>query len=143
MTAVPHEGSARASFTTTWRVRTYELDGNGHVNNAVYLAYAEEVATLHAEALGYGREWTIAHGGTWVVHRHEIVYHRAAVYGDELNLTTRLIDMRGARGLRATAIELTDGTPVADIRTEWVWVRVADGRPVRLPPEMTEAFSGP
>jgi acyl-ACP thioesterase len=50
-------GGSRA-YSTTWRVRTYELDANGHVNNAVFVAYAEEVANQHAEALGFGRAWT-------------------------------------------------------------------------------------
>ena len=49
------------SFTARWRVRSYELDSNGHVNNAVYLAYAEELATLHAEALGEGLGGAIRH----------------------------------------------------------------------------------
>ena len=47
------------SFTTRWRVRSYELDSNGHVNNSVYLAYAEEVAVLDAEARGFGKAWTL------------------------------------------------------------------------------------
>ena len=64
-------------------MRSYELDSNGHVNNAVYLAYAEELAVLHAEARGFGREWTLIHGGAWVVRRHEIIYHRPARFGDE------------------------------------------------------------
>jgi acyl-CoA thioesterase FadM len=51
------------SFTARWRVRSYELDSNGHVNNSVFLGYAEEVATLHAEALGFGRAWTLEQGG--------------------------------------------------------------------------------
>ena len=37
-------------FTLRWPVRGYELDSNGHVNNAVYLSWAEELATSHAEA---------------------------------------------------------------------------------------------
>src|SRR5215216_1826084 len=101
---------AAESFTARWRVRSYELDTNGHVNNAVYLAYAEEVATLHAEARGFGRAWTVGQGGAWVVRRHEIVYHRAAVYGAELELTTTVKDMRGARGVRETSIKLLDGS---------------------------------
>lgn len=124
-------------------MRSYELDGNGHVNNSVYLAYAEEIATLHAEALGFGRAWTLQQGGMWVVHKHEIVYRRAATYGDDLDLTTRVIELRGARAVRGTSIRLTDGQAVSDIRTEWVWVRAADGRPARLPESLVEAFGGP
>jgi acyl-CoA thioester hydrolase len=122
-------------------VRSYELDSNGHVNNSVYLAYAEEVAVLHAEALGFGKAWTTRQGGAWVVRKHEIVYHQPALYGDELELTTRLVSVRGARGVRQTAISRLDGTLLADITTEWVWVRASDGRPTRVPPALVEAFA--
>jgi acyl-CoA thioester hydrolase len=131
-----------SSFTTRWRVRSYELDSNGHVNNAVYLAYAEEVAVMHAEVLGFGREWTLAQGGAWVVRRHEITYHRPARFADELELTTTVVDMRGARAYRRTTIALIDATLLAELTTEWVWVRASDGRPTRVPEALVEAFSG-
>ena len=92
-------GGSRA-YTTTWRVRSYELDANGHVNNSVYVAYAEEVANQHAEALGFGRAWTQEQAGAWVVRHHEITYFLAATYGDELELTTEVAEMRGARAIR-------------------------------------------
>ena len=118
-------------------MRTYELDLNGHVNNAVYLNYAEQIATEHAESVGLGRAWNAAQGGGWVVRRHELIYHQPAFYGDELELTTRIEGMRGARGLRDTTItRVSDGTLLTDIKTEWVWVRVSDGRPARIPPEL-------
>lgn len=132
---------AERSYSIRWRVRSYELDSNGHVNNSVYLAYAEEVAALHAEALGFGRAWTIERGGAWVVSRHTIVYRRPAVYTDELELTTRVVSMRGARAERATTIALVSGPLVAELTTEWVWVRAVDGRPLRLPPEVIAAFT--
>jgi acyl-CoA thioester hydrolase len=128
------------SFTTRWRVRSYELDSNGHVNNAVYLAYAEEVAVLHAEALGFGREWTLAQGGAWVVRKHEVVYHRPARLGDELELTTTVLSMHGARGIRQTRIARVDDALLAEIATEWVWVRASDGRPLRVPEDLRAAF---
>ena len=128
------------SFTARWRVRSYELDGNGHVNNSVYLAYAEELATLHAEARGFGKTWTVEHGGAWVVRKHDITYHRPAVYGDELELTTQVKEMRGARGVRQTTISLVAGPLLAELTTQWVWVRAADGRPARIPPALIAAF---
>jgi acyl-CoA thioester hydrolase len=110
------------------------------VNNSVYLAYVEEVAVLHAESLGFGKAWTTQQGGVWVVRKHEILYHQPALYGDDLELTTRLVTMRGARGVRETAINRVDGTRLTDITTEWVWVRASDGRPTRVPSAMVEAF---
>jgi len=131
------------TFTITWRVRSYELDSNAHVNNAVYVAYAEDLAAQHAEAIGFGRDWTLAHGGIWVARRHEITYLRPAGYGDELQLTTEVEEMRGARAVRHTVIRLLrDDSQVVDMRTEWVWLHAATGRPVRIPAEIVVAFTG-
>ena len=63
-------------FTARYPVRQYELDVLGHVNNAVYLNWVEQVAIDHVEALGFGREWSIAQGGGWVVREHHVTYHR-------------------------------------------------------------------
>lgn len=54
-----------------FRVRTYEVDENGHVNNAVYLQWAENLTADHAEACGFGRAWSLQLGGAWLVHRHD------------------------------------------------------------------------
>lgn len=125
--------------STRWRVRSYEVDQNGHVNNAVYLNYAEALTVEHAEASGYGRAWSEAHGGAWVVRRHEVEYLRPAVMGDELELTVRVELVRGVRGVRRTTIcRVADGAPVADVLSEWVWVRLPDGRPTRVPVELVE-----
>ena len=134
----------RRVYTTRWAVRTYELDVNGHVNNSVYLNYAEQIATEHAESVGFGRAWNELHGGGWVVRRHELLYHQPAYYGDELELTTRVEGVRGARGLRYTTItRVSDGTLLTDIRTEWVWVRVSDGRPSRIPADLMHWLATP
>ena len=63
-------------------VRQYELDVLGHVNNAVYLNWVEQVAIDHVEALGFGREWSVAQGGGWVVREHRVTYHRPVRYGE-------------------------------------------------------------
>jgi len=125
-------------YSTRWKVRPYELDGNGHVNNAVYLNYAEAITIEHAEASGYGASWTKAHGGVWMVHRSIVTHHLPAVYGDELDLTVRVELVQGVRGVRRTTIwRHADRAPVAEVLTEWVWVG-ADGRPARVPRELVE-----
>jgi acyl-CoA thioester hydrolase len=134
----------RWSHTTRWRVRQYELDYNGHVSNAMYLNYVAQVTSEHGEASGFGRAWSIERGGMWVVRRHTITYHRAATVGDELELTVRVRSVGGVRGVRETSIiRASDREPVADVETEWVWVRLSDGRPTRVPPEIVAAYRRP
>jgi acyl-CoA thioester hydrolase len=127
------------TYSARWRVRSYEIDQYGHVNNAVYLNYAEALTVEHAEASGYGRAWAEGQGGAWVVRRHEVEYLRQARMGDELLLTVRVELVRGVRGVRRTTIARAgDGAPVAEVLSEWVWIRLADGRPGRVPPELVE-----
>jgi acyl-CoA thioester hydrolase len=125
-----------------WPVRGYELDSRGHVNNTVYLSWAEEIATAHAEAAGYGRAWSAERGGGWVIRRTDITYHRPAVYGDDVEITVKVELVKGARGVRRTTIRrVADGELLAEVLTEWVWVRLSDGRPTHVPKELVDLAS--
>lgn len=132
----------RLEHSEQWRVRTFELDSNGHVNNAVYLNYAEQVAVDHAEALGYGREWAERHQVAWAVREHHVVYHRPAVYRDLLRLTTRVQSMSGVRATRYTAIRREpDGELLAEVTTQWVCLKLPEQRPTRIPPDLMGAYA--
>lgn len=127
--------------TLRFGVRTYEVDENGHVNNAVYLNWAENLTADHAEAAGFGRAWSLERGGAWLVRRHEITYHQPAVRGDEIEATVRVRALGGVRGVRRTTfVRLSDGVEIAEVESEWVWVRVADGRPARVPAELMDRY---
>ena len=129
-----------AGHTIQIRVRHHEMDALGHVNNAVYLNYAEECAIDHGEKVGFGIARMRELGGIFVVRRHEITYHHPAVAGDELAVTTLVTAMAGVRATRRTTIAKTaDGKLVADAQTDWVWVG-NEGRPRRIPEEVLAAF---
>ena len=84
-------------FKTLLRVRYYEMDALGHVNNAVYQNYLEQAAIEHSEHLGLTLDvyWELA--GVFVMRRVEIEYLPPAVAGDTLEITTWLQQMRGSR----------------------------------------------
>ena len=129
-------------YTARWPVRQYELDQYGHVNNAVYLNWVEQAAIDHVEALGYGRDWAAETGGGWVVREHRVVYHRPAVYGDVVLVTTLPQRLDGVRGFRRTEIHrAADGALLTEADTVWVWVRLTDGRPARIPADLMRSFS--
>jgi acyl-CoA thioester hydrolase len=87
-------------FITHLRVRHYEMDAQGHVNNAVYQHYLEQAAIEHCEAIGFAPSRYRELGGTFVMRRVTIDYLRPAVAGDTLAITTWLQDMRGTRSTR-------------------------------------------
>src|SRR5258706_16030931 len=86
------------------RVRHYEMDPLGHVNNAVYLHYVEEAAIEHARILGFDTARWREIGGTWVVRRHEIDYKLPAGTGDELDVTTQNTSIKRVQATRRTTI---------------------------------------
>ena len=151
----PHAG-----YNAFFRVRHYEMDALGHVNNAVYLHYLEQAAIQHSAAIGYAGERLAALGGLFIARRHEIEYLRPAVAGNLLQVVTWAAEMTGARALREYAIIRRDlpedghvpadsvlaagdalsGDLIARARTVWVWVGVADGRPRRIPAALRESF---
>ena len=148
-------------FAAHFKVRQYEMDTQGHVNNAVYLHYLEQAATEHAAASGWSGERVRTLGGGWVARRHEIDYLRPAMGNDLLQVVTWAVEFRGARAFRDYAIYRLDpasgdtrmpadrflapdeqlpGEPLVTARTVWVWLDLVTGRPRRIPPEMHAAF---
>jgi acyl-CoA thioester hydrolase len=129
-----------AEHTIRVRVRHYEMDSLGHVNNAVYLHYVEEAAIEHARALGFDETRWRDLGGAWVVRRHEVDFRLPAVAGDELDVMTRIIAVERVQATRRTTIERAcDRAIVAEAFTFWVWVGL-DGRPKRLPAEIVASL---
>lgn len=137
----PQEGEYPV-YVMPLRVRTYEMDALGHVNNAVYLNYMEQAATEHAEALGFGKERVLALGGLFVVRQHEVLYLGSAVAGDELEVTTWPEQLTGPRAVRCYVIHnAASGKRLVAARTLWVWVDARTGRPRPIPREMLDAFA--
>jgi acyl-CoA thioester hydrolase len=149
------------------KVRHYEMDALGHVNNAVYLNYLEQAAVEHAAALGFTFERLRALGGLFIARRHEIEYLRPATAGDVVQVATWLGEMRGAQAVRDYAISVyrqaadalthetaavpadhilpagavPDGPLLVRARTVWAWVDSERGRPRRIPAEVLAAFA--
>lgn len=132
--------STRDTFSYTVRVQPDEIDELAHVNNTVYLRYAEDVARAHSDALGLTLTEYKSLGVVPVVRRHTINYYRSAVLGDSIRVTTHVEAFKGARAGRTTRLELTNGERLAEVETEWVWIKVDSGRPTRVPQKILEVF---
>jgi acyl-CoA thioester hydrolase len=129
-------------YTRRFRVRHYELDSFGHVNNAVYLNYMQEAAIEASDDAGFGPAWYSERGTNWVIRRLAIRYLLPAVYRDELEVKTWISEVRRATSTREYEITRTgDGVRIARARVQWVYLDSGTGRPARLPTEIAERFA--
>jgi acyl-CoA thioester hydrolase len=132
----------RARYAITLRVRQYEVDVLGHVNNAVYLNYLEQVAVEHADSLGFNHERLLDLGGLFVVRRHEIDYLGAAVAGDTLRITTWVESFSGARAIRNYEIvHAASGKRIVAAHTIWAWIDARTFVPRPVPRAIIDAFA--
>jgi acyl-CoA thioester hydrolase len=115
-----------------------DIDELGHVNNAVWVRWIQDIATAHwyAQALPEHRD---AH--VWLVVRHEIDYLRAVGPGETVTGRTWVGDApKGARFDRHVEFTGADGKPRVRAKTTWAILDKTSGRPLRVPPEVIAPF---
>lgn len=130
----------RARFELSFTARPEHIDELGHVNNAVWVQWIQEIAVAHWEALADPEHRSAFF---WVVVRHEIDYLRAAVEGDRIVARTWVGEApRGARFDRHIEFTGPDGELCVRARTDWAMLDRSSGRPLRVPREVVARFVG-
>jgi acyl-CoA thioester hydrolase len=118
--------------------RPEHIDELGHVNNAVWVQWIQQVAVAHWES---SADAAHLHAYVWVVVRHEIDYLRAAHEGDRIIARTWVGEApKGARFDRFVEFTGADGKVCVRARTHWAIIDKASGRPIRVPPEVVAPF---
>jgi len=114
------------------------IDELGHVNNAVWVQWIQQVAVAHWDSVSSPEHRDAYY---WVVVRHEIDYLRPAVEGDALIARTWVGEApKGARFDRYVEFTGSDGKICVRSRTDWAIIDKALGRPIRVPPEVIAPF---
>jgi acyl-CoA thioester hydrolase len=129
------------THTSTLRVRYYECDPYGHVNNTNYLRYLEEAAFDASAAAGFDIARYQAMNRMWLVRETDIEYLRPLRYGDTVAIKTWIADFRRVQSRRM--YELTNvatGELAARAHTDWVFVDTTTGALVSIPPEFASIF---
>lgn len=127
------------AFLLTLQVQSDDIDDLNHVNNLVYLRWAQEVAGAHWQSVAPPEAQT---GLVWVVMRHEIDYKVAARLGDTVVLQTWVGTAVGVTFERHTrVVRAADGVVLAQARTLWCPVNAQTGRPQRVTAELRAMFS--
>jgi len=127
-------------FITTFKVRSYECDSYGHVNNAVYLNYLEFARMSALFEKGFTLDQMKDKGYLVFVKKIEIEYRNPLYQDDEISVKTFTSESRNTSGTFTQQIFRKDkDQPAAEAKVTWVFTNLK-GNPIPIPAEIREAF---
>ncbi|MEM9169396.1 MAG: thioesterase family protein [Pseudomonadota bacterium] len=129
------------AFVAPLTPRAEDFDMLGHVNNAVYVRWVQEMAVAHWETTAPP---DMVAGSVFVVLRHEIDYRDPILPGDAVEGRTWLGRARGPRFERFVDVRKPGAAkPAAFARTDWCRLNTLTRRPMRIDAALLEAFDVP
>lgn len=133
--------SFESAFEHPVEPRPADFDELGHVNNAVYLRWAQEIAIRHWSEVA---TLEMKQNLVWVVLRHEVDYRDAVLPGDAVIARTWLGPARGPRFDRFVDIRKPGAVrAAASVRSTWCMLEAATRRPRRVGKDILDAFQVP
>lgn len=109
------EPSATVDFSVPITVRGYETDTQGHLNQSVYLQYAEHARWSLLQAAGIRQQDLVNHRVGPVVLETTIRYLRELRAGDETEMSCRLVWSTGKTFRVEQTLTKADGTVAAEV----------------------------
>ncbi|MHA6332217.1 acyl-CoA thioesterase [Qipengyuania sp. CAU 1752] len=125
-------------FCKTFIARVEHIDEMGHVNNAVWVQWIQDMATAHWDAVAapdHARDFV------WLVVRHEIDYRGNIDAGESVTGETWIPgEPRGATSLRRVDFTNAAGKVIVSASTTWAMLDRQTQRLVRVRPEVIAPF---
>ena len=125
-------------YAQTFVAMPHDIDELGHVNNAVWIRWVQEIAIAHWRAVA-----DPAHLDrfVWVVTRHEIDYRGNVSEGAVVRGETYIPGVpKGARFDRCVDFYDDACKLLVAVRSTWAMLDKAGGRLVRIRPEVAAPF---
>ena len=129
--------AGRRVFTRDFTPLDTDIDANGHVNNVVYLAWAQTLAIAHWDSAATAEE---SAAWAWIALRHEVDYLRALMPDSTAVARTWVGEPLGPRFARYVRIEDGEGRLCAQGVSEWCLIEPRTMRPTRIPADMLQTF---
>jgi acyl-CoA thioester hydrolase len=129
-------------FTMRRRVMWQDIDQAQHVNNAMYVSYAEECGFQLVKHFKWPMQRMRDEGHAILIRQHHIQYVQPALYDDEIDIASYVYDVRRASAMRYYAItRVSDGALLAQVNSLGVWVNLQTGLPERFPDQFLVDFA--
>ena len=120
------------------RILPEDIDFMGHVNNARYLGWVQDVVLAHWRKLAPAEEVARL---AWVALKHEITYRKPAFISDDIVARTVLEKVAGARAFYKTVIARGEDV-LAEVQSMWCCIDATSLRPARIDRDVAEQCFG-
>jgi acyl-ACP thioesterase len=129
-----------ARIERTYRVRFDEAGPDGNLRSSGLLRFAQDLAWIHSESAGFGRDWYAEQQLTWLVRAIELDVHVETAYGSELVVSTEVTGFRRFWARRRSEFHRPDDERLTAVAlTDWVLLN-ARGTPTRVPQPIAQMF---
>lgn len=122
------------------RVRYSEVDNEGKLTLTSILDYFQDCSSFQSEDLHVGLDFLKEKQVVWVLISWQIEVKRYPVMGEQIRVSTWPHKFSGFYGYRNFQMEAADGECLARANSLWALLDLGSGRPVKLLPEMVEAY---
>ena len=122
------------------RVKTYDIDFVGHVNNIVYVRWLEDLRLQFLDT-HLPLDGLVAEGVVPVVVNTEIHYRQAIVLDEKVVLARMWVQDMGKAAFYLGADFLVEDEVRCSATQRGTFVSMESGRPVRVPAVLREKFS--
>ena len=139
---VPAMASTPLVHEARYRVRFDEAGPDGRLRTSGLMRYAQDVAWQHSTALGFGRDWYLERGLTWLVRSAELEVLAPIAMGGDVVAETTVVGQRRVWARRRGEFHDEAGTLLAWVHTDWVMID-ARGALTRIPDVFGEVFRIP
>ena len=127
-----------ARFHKTFIAAPEHIDVMGHVNNAVWVQWIQDMATAHWDAVARAEDQARF---VWLVVRHEIDYRGNIAVGESTVAETFIPGQRkGAKFDRRVDFRNPAGKVIVSAKTTWAMLDAVTLRPQRVRPEIAAPF---
>ena len=128
-----------ARFTKQFTAEAEHIDELGHVNNAVWVQWIQDIATSHWDSAARPDD---REAFFWVVTRHEIDYRGNIEEGQDVTGETWIEGSpRGATSVRRVDFRDAAGKLIVSAATSWAMLDRASQRLVRVRAEVLAPFA--
>lgn len=125
-------------FEKSFTAQSADIDELGHVNNAVWVRWVQDLATAHWATVATPEQVA---SYVWVVVRHEIDYAGNLKEGESLNGRTWVAEEAVGAKFDRYAEFAKDGRVIVRCRTTWAILDRANARPIRVPKAVVDRLA--